>query len=100
MKQNKKDWIVSVLTKLTFVYWDRYFEYSEGISFYGWIDRNDNYKDFVVLDFIEGQISYSTSSDKYSKKIADILNQEHSPCQRVEYFCDIKNMIKLEKKNK
>ena len=96
MEQSKKDVIENVLRKLSFVNWDKYFEYEGGLSFFGWIDReDDNYKDFVLIDFVGNNISYGTSSKEYSKKIADILNQDHSNCKRVEHFWDIPNVIKF-----
>ncbi|HDK42114.1 MAG TPA: hypothetical protein ENG87_01940 [Candidatus Pacearchaeota archaeon] len=109
MEQSKKEVIVNVLKKLDFVNWDRYFTYSGGLNVFGWIERDDNYKDFVLLEFVDETyaslcIAYSTSSKEYTEKIAEILNQEHSECKRVEHFCDINNSIKLsqsqsEKKN-
>ncbi|MCF8070049.1 MAG: hypothetical protein K9L30_15820 [Desulfobacterales bacterium] len=93
MKKNKKEVIVNILKKLSFVNWDRYFEFEGGKSFFGWIERDDNYKDFILLDFVGKEIGFATSSKKFSKKIARILNQEHSDCKRVEYFCDIPNVI-------
>lgn len=101
MKQNKINIITNVLKKLWFVKWDRYFEYESGESFFGWIDREkDNYKDFVLLDFVGKELNFATSSKKYSKEIAEILNQEHSDCKRIEYFCDIPNCILLSLKEK
>jgi len=104
MEQNKKDVITRVLSKLFFVNWDRYFGDDSSLVFFGWIGRKDNYKDFVSVDFIDNinslSIGYATSSKEFTKKIADILNCEHSECKRVESFCDIDNCIKLEEKNK
>jgi len=101
MEQSKIDVIINVLKKLDFVNWDRYFGEGNDLTFVGWIDREDEKKDFVVLDFSVKPIWFATSSKKYSREIADILNQEHSDCKRVEYFCDIPNVIKLknEKEN-
>ncbi|MFH1365512.1 MAG: hypothetical protein ABIH28_02935 [archaeon] len=97
MEQSKKDAIINVLKKLDFVKWDRYFGKGDNLTFYGWIDREDNYKDFVFIEFNEGEyITHGTSSSKYSKKIAEILGKEHSDCIRIEDFCNIPNMIKLE----
>jgi len=92
--QGKRNVIAQVLRKLSFVNWDRYF--GEGdLTFFGWIDREDSYKDFLVLNFFsDGGISFSTSSAERTKEIADILNLEHSSCTRVEYFCDLDNVIK------
>jgi len=84
-----------VLKRLDFVSWDRYFGEGDNLTFFGWIGRKDGYKDFVVLDFSIKPIWFATSSKKYSSKIADLLNQKHSDCRRVEYFCDLYNVIKL-----
>jgi hypothetical protein len=79
--------------------WDRYFMWEdEGVphaTLYGWIKREDNFFDYVTLDFhwhLEAEKSmvyfgYGTSSSKYSKEIFDILypepleNQEHNECK-------------------
>ena len=95
MEQKTKEVMEKVLKKLDFVNWDRYFGEGNKLTFFGWIDREDNKKDFIVVDFSVKPIWFATSSKKYSKEIADILNQEHSDCKRVEYFCDLKNVIKL-----
>ena len=101
---NKRKVIGNVLKKLKFVNWDRYFGEKECLTFFGWIDRyKDNYKDFVTLDFREvGDellISYVTSSKEWTEKIAEILNCSHSKCLRIEYFCDLDNIIKEEKQS-
>ena len=94
MELSEKYAMEKVLKKLNFVNWDRYFGESNKLTFFGWIDREDNHKDFVVLDFSGKYIWWATSSKKYSKEIADILNQKHSECKRVEHFCDLPNVIK------
>lgn len=92
-----KEFIESILDKLDFVNWDRYFGEDENLVFLGWIDREDNYKDFVVLDFSVRPIWFVTSSKKYSKKIGELLeHRSHSECKRIEHDFDVKNVIKLE----
>lgn len=93
----KREKIEETLKKFDFVNWDRYFTCNCGLSVFGWIEREDEYKDFVILDFIGEEITFATSSKKYSEKIAGLLNQEHSDCQRVEDFLDIDNVVKLNK---
>ena len=102
MKQSKKDIIVNILERLNFVNWDRYFGEGENLSFFGWIGREkDNYKDFVLVEFFgEKIVYYGTSSKEYSKKVANILNQTHSDCKRVDHFCNVPNVIKLSSQNK
>ncbi len=83
-----RETIIQTLKKFDFVMWDRYFGECESLTFYGWIERKDKYKDFLILDFGVKPIWWATSSEKYSKKIAEMLNQDHSRCNRVEYFMD------------
>lgn len=96
---NKK-YITTILEKLDFVMWDRWLPWSEGVEIYGWIDREDAYKDFIILHIYndDNSIEYSTSSAKYSTKIHEILYgkaEGHIDCIRVEGNFDIKNCIKL-----
>ena len=98
-KMDKRKMIKNILKKLDFVNWDRYFG-EEELTFFGWINRKeDNYKDFVTILFDEKGlvVSYATSSAEYTEKIAEILNLYHLPCNRVEYFCDLDNIIKEDK---
>ena len=90
--------IANVLRKLHFVNWDRYFGEGDCLTFFGWINRKDSYKDFVTLEFHGKDLGYATSSAKYTKQIAEILNMGHSKCHRVEYFCDGDNIIKEDSK--
>lgn len=98
-----KDWIEKTLEKLPFVRWDRYIEDKDDnlIEMYGWIDREDDYKDFVLLEFnLNKKEVYfvATSSDKYSEQIAEILNSSHSDCIRVEDNFYVFNSIKNDTK--
>ena len=90
------DEIAEILELLDFVNWDRLFGDIEEPVIFGWIDRDDNKKDFVVLDFTQYPTWFATSSKKYSKEIGKLLeHKEHSDCERVEDYFKIKNMIKL-----
>lgn len=93
-----KEKIKTILQKLDFVKWDRYFG-KENLIFYGWIKRKDTHEDFVSIEFDnEGNyVTHGTSSSEYSKKISEILSAGHSECKRVEDFCDIPNVIKMDK---
>lgn len=88
-----------MLERLDFVMWDRYVNPTDGeYHFYGWIKREDNYKDFVVLSYLDGRWWYITSSEQYTHIIAEIVDgslDEHSPCIRVEANFRIKNKIEL-----
>ncbi len=100
MEQIQRNVIANVLKKLSFVNWDRYFGEKE-LTFFGWINREkDNYKDFVTVVFNNKGlvVSYATSSAEYTREIAEILNFYHLPCNRIEYFCDLPNIIKEDKK--
>lgn len=96
-------WIEKVMNKLPFIKWDRYHYYKDTrpiITVFGWIDREDSYKDFVVLEFdTNKQLLYfiATSSAKYSKKISEILGSKHFPCERVESTFEVDNVCKKKK---
>lgn len=99
------EWVEQVLTTLPFIQWDRFtvFEDPEEPDFkiYGWIDRDDEYKDFVLITLypLDHSIEYTTSSPVYSEKITEILfgkTGDHIPCIRVEDHFKIPNSVKLE----
>lgn len=91
--------VEAVLRELEFVEWDRYHSFGEQVAFFGWINREDQYKDFVVIHWnpetarVEG---YHTSSAKYTEAIGDILGIPHSDCHRVEDKFAIENMVELQ----
>lgn len=97
-----KKWIEHTLNKFNFVRWDRYIAYSEMpvILVYGWINREqDNYKDFLVLEFnysIKKVYFTASSSEKYSKEICKILDlKKYKVCNRVEHGFNVLKSIKL-----
>lgn len=97
-----KAWLKPLLTGLSFVRWDRFIPFEIGMRVYGWINRDDSYKDFVVLDLIFGAspkaILIATSSAKYSKRIAEYLELQHNDCLRVETLgLDVPNIVKEKK---
>jgi len=100
IKIQHKAWVESTLRELSFVEWDRYYTWKQGVVVYGWIDREqDQYKDFVSIEFNTRSriiVRFDTSSEKYSEKIADILDINHSDCFRVEDKFALENMIELE----
>ena len=85
--------------------WDRYTlndcDDGQFTRVYGWIEREDDYKDFVVLDFLHWNrevLFIATSSPEHSERIMEILYGDadgHYECQRVEDRFDIENMIEL-----
>lgn len=99
-KRAKRKEIEKILRKFKFVMWDRFmFEESDLVTFYGWIAREDSYKDFLVLKYDAGEWWYITSSVKYDNEIRDILGDKERgiPCQSVQYHYEVKNVIKLKK---
>jgi len=96
-----KEKIIEELRKLDFVEWDRYFGYEKSLTFFGWIDRKDQHKDFVYIEFENGVVlNYGTSSKRHTSRIAQFLKQSHSECKRVEDFCDLSNVIRLKDKKR
>lgn len=88
------------LEKFLFVQWDRFCVDEEHTTIFGWIERDDEYKDFIVLYFIGGFLdSYMTSSSFYSLPIYKMINggsaKGHVNCQRVEGRFNVNNSIKL-----
>ena len=103
----KPDWIAEVLGRVEFVEWDRFtLNEMDGYQFvdvYGWIDRDDDYKDFVWSRFWPETetVEYTTSSDDYSREIQRIWFGEdslgdHNPCRRVENTFDVSNVVELD----
>lgn len=71
------------------VEWDRYAGDEKSASLFGWVPRTDGRRDFLLIKFIDGEVSsYSTSSAKHSGEFADRLDCEHSTCQRVADLFD------------
>lgn len=78
------------------VIWDRYSGDLNDLTVFGWLERKDQYKDYVELNFKHGEIeSVSTSSAKMSAELSDRAGFNHSDCERVETSFDIKNCIRL-----
>ena len=104
MKDELKIYMKEDMKKLPFVKWDRFIELGNDLDVYGWIEREDEYKDFVLFKYKyvqeedDWEMSYSTSSDFYSKAIHDLLECEglHNNCKRVEHSFDIENCIRLD----
>lgn len=66
------------------VTWDRFVKNDNQYISYGWIARKDGQRDFLVLWFDEGcemnEISFVTSSAKYSKPICEWMGYVHTDC--------------------
>jgi hypothetical protein len=79
------------LKALPEVIWDRYAGKEGNWCVYGWIDRADAYKDFIVVEFAfpdEGDPYwwFATSSAKHSALYSEVLGlgKEHTDCRRAE----------------
>lgn len=91
--------IEKILSQFPEVKWDRFVREKTYFLAYGWIDREDSYKDFMMLEF-RGSVpqNFMTSSKKYSEEFHRRLGfaNPHNPCLRVEdMFPDLNNVIKL-----
>lgn len=77
----------NTLKKLPFVKWDRWVETPMGIQVYGWIERKDSYKDFVLISFESTLYWFTTSSALRTKEISELLGmdgKEHKSCNRIQ----------------
>jgi len=109
MSENVKNetWVAELLERLPYVEWDRFtvakINDSQVVDVYGWIDRDDEYKDFIWSRFWTEteSVEYTTSSDEYSEQIQidwfgkDSLDN-HVACNRVENYFDIPNAVELQ----
>ena len=77
--------IESVLNEFPEVTWDRWAGSEGKLSAFGWIRREDQHSDFVLVRIQFGQLqSVATSSAKYSDIFAERLGLCHIKCNRVE----------------
>lgn len=94
------------LMAVEFVKWDRFtvgewFDGLEYVTVYGWIDREDLYKDFVVVMRWEtGHTYFTTSSaerthDVQQALFPDATPEDHNDCKRVEEHVVIPNAVRL-----
>jgi len=84
------------------VEWDRFtvgdWGGEQAVSVYGWIDRDDEYKDFVLVIFWpeSGDIYHTTSSAEHTEELTQKLHGEsagHNDCHRVEHTFNVSNAI-------
>jgi len=103
-----RQWVEDTLERVHMVEWDRFTvgnhpETGRYIKVYGWIDREDEYKDFCIIDFQpeteENLIGYTTSSDEHTNEIYrclfDMEPDDHNDCRRVENHFDVSNSVEL-----
>jgi len=105
--------VEGLLRRCRFVEWDRFTVYEHpdvddevGVTAYGWIDRDDGYKDFAVFtvwtdaEYIQ---SVTTSSAEYSGRLTELLmgglddddGTGHNKCHRVEDTFNVENASTL-----
>lgn len=85
-----KQFLLDVAEKIP-VIWDRYTNSGTHYYVYGWIERTDGKRDFVVLEMEQDSealraIDFVTSSAKYSREIMKILfitDAGHTDCQLI-----------------
>lgn len=66
------------------VEWDRWAGLPNEYNIFGWIQRDDGWKDFLVLEIIDNEITdFCTSSAKYSKEFSKRLLFPHYECNKV-----------------
>lgn len=81
------------------VNWDRWSGELADATIFGWVEREDQYKDYVELCMWNGEPdTISTSSAKYSAAFSQRLGfTNHSDCRRVENDFSVPNVIHLKK---
>lgn len=100
-------WMERKLRAARYVEWDRFVVGDWGdeqyVSVYGWIDRDDEYKDFVeVIFWPESEdIYFTTSSAERTKDLhRDLVGEDdlddHNECHRVEDSFNVSNAVELE----
>ena len=103
-----QDFIEEKLEMLDFVEWDRCIQWQvDGgpnvVRVFGWIERDDQYKDFAHLEFTADVggfevIFLGTSSSEYSEEINERVNGkgDYAHCHRVENQFEVENTVNLD----
>jgi hypothetical protein len=82
--------VLALIAKKIPVEWDRYIEDDGTYNVYGWIQRSDGKRDFLLVSIKEDlgtYVSFVTSSAKYSKTLTGLIHgdtSEHIDCKKVE----------------
>jgi len=81
------------------VAWDRFTEKPNGLTLYGWIDREDEHKDFmlIMIDSVGRSIliKFVTSSAKYSEEFSRRSGgTKHIPCQTVRGVFSVRTVAR------
>jgi hypothetical protein len=85
------------LNLLPEVTWDRWAGELDEMVIFGWVERADDKRDFVMLRFKDNALNlFSTSSAKHSREFANRLGFDttsHKECKRVEWvFKNVKTV--------
>jgi len=101
---HNRRWIERKLRACRMVEWDRFtvgdWGGEQAVSVYGWIDRDDEYHDFVLVIFwpeSEG-VYHTTSSAEYTEELTQLLHGEdggHNECHRVEDTFTVSNAVEV-----
>jgi len=111
IERDVREIIEDVLSRLDMVEWDRFVDgidpntVGRHINVYGWIERTDEYKDFVLVRFMPDYdptlIEFTTSSDQYTEEIHRLIYgekpEQHNSCKRIENEFDVSNVIEINK---
>lgn len=109
MKAEIKTKIENWLERFEFVKWDRIIPIGQEYFIYGWIQRKDKYKDFLIISFDINEgipLIWLSSSAKYDLPILEVFKHpetmplalNNAQCKRVEDNFNIRNSITLENK--
>ena len=74
----------------------------QSVSVYGWIEREDDYKDFLLIifwpereEFYHVTSSAERTEDIYRALVGDDMD-EHNECRRVEDSFNVDNAVTME----
>ena len=102
MDDHDRGYVEVLLDRLSMVTWDRFIEGGDSVTVYGWIDRDDEYKDYIQIDICPSDtyVSFTTSSEEHTEEIHELLFGadtvgDHNECQRVENHFDVEQAVTL-----
>jgi hypothetical protein len=83
-----------ILEKFDFVEWDRYIESPGAYAIYGWIQRGDGKRDFLILYWTKVHkkiVTYVTSSAKYDNRISQLTGiSDIEQCKKISELLEEK----------
>ena len=102
MDDHDRGYVEELLDRLSMVTWDRFVECGDSVTVYGWIDRDDEYKDYIQIEIwpSDEYVSFTTSSEEHTEEIHELLFGadtvgDHNECQRVENHFDVEQAVTL-----